>query len=226
MPDHWRYEKKFLPEAFHLPTLVSLIRRHPAAFREVYPERLINNVYFDTPVLNQYYQHVDGAPLRRKVRVRWYGTVESTIPNPVLEFKIKRGSVNSKTSYRLPAMAWKGDFTHGFSHWRTEHGSKLPPDAKGAFAAMGPTLFNRYRRLYFQSASRRIRVTLDFALAFADPRNPAVIYMAQDVSLPDLVLEMKYAPDHADEAHRVASEFPFRSCRCSKYVMGMGLLGW
>lgn len=66
-----RYERKFTVQGLALSEILALVRRHPAAFREAYPPRMVNNVYFDTPGLNNYYDHVNGAPNRIKTRVRW-----------------------------------------------------------------------------------------------------------------------------------------------------------
>jgi hypothetical protein len=42
-----RYEKKFIAEGFTLPEVLARVKRHPAAFREVYPPRIVNNIYLD-----------------------------------------------------------------------------------------------------------------------------------------------------------------------------------
>jgi hypothetical protein len=38
-----RYERKLVPEGFTPESLLALVRQHPALFREVYPERCVNN---------------------------------------------------------------------------------------------------------------------------------------------------------------------------------------
>ena len=44
----WRYERKFIvPKAIE-DNIYSLIYNHPARFKEIYTQRTINNIYFDT----------------------------------------------------------------------------------------------------------------------------------------------------------------------------------
>ena len=46
-----------------------VVKRPGAAF----PDRIVNNVYFDTPDLAAFEANLWGAPERRKCRLRWYG---------------------------------------------------------------------------------------------------------------------------------------------------------
>src|SRR5947207_15559446 len=91
-----RYERKFIAEGFALSEALALVRRHRAAFREVYPCRTINNIYLDSPSRSAYYDHINGISLRLKHRVRWYGELGSDISTPALERKFKRGSISGK----------------------------------------------------------------------------------------------------------------------------------
>jgi hypothetical protein len=224
--NRWRCERKFLPGPLTLTSLLSIVRRHPAAFREVYPERTVNNLYLDTPTLDNYYQHVEGVCARQKARIRWYGKIEPIIANPVLEFKIKEGSAGTKTSYPLPALATNGNMVQAYSSWRDQNQAGFRPEVRFPLISLRPTLINRYRRLYYFSANTGVRLTLDFELSYSDPQNPRLALPAQVARVSDLVLELKYPFIRADEASSIAAKFPFRCRRCSKYVTGMALMGW
>src|SRR5437879_6346363 len=102
LPANPRYERKFLPQEFALAEVLTLVRRHPAMFREVYPPRFVNNIYLDSPGRSDYHDHVAGVPNRSKTRVRWYGAPSGHIAMPVLEQKVKHGHVGGKLSHGLP----------------------------------------------------------------------------------------------------------------------------
>jgi len=68
-----RFERKFTPAGWTAPEALAFVRRHPALFHEPYPERTVNNIYFDTPDFRHFHDHIAGTAQRLKVRVRWYG---------------------------------------------------------------------------------------------------------------------------------------------------------
>ena len=92
----FRYERKFLVEELMLPQVATLIKGHPRMFYAPYPPRYVNNLYLDTPDMVNYFDNVDGAMQRRKVRVRWYGEPFGEINRPMLEVKVKEGLVGTK----------------------------------------------------------------------------------------------------------------------------------
>jgi len=84
-----------------------------------------------------------------------------------------------------------------------------------------PTLVNRYQRRYYVSADGSFRLTVDWDLQFS-----GFARFAADGSFsaagPSVILELKYAPRHADlAADAVSNALPFRLARCSKYVLGV-----
>src|SRR5262245_57506625 len=103
-----RYERKFIADGHTLAEVLAIVRRHPAAFRQSYPARVVNNVYLDSPALSNYYDHINGVSNRVKTRVRWYGPTSITLEKPVLEQKLKRGLVGGKSSHPLPAFSLNG----------------------------------------------------------------------------------------------------------------------
>jgi hypothetical protein len=70
-----RYERQFVARAQTLTEVLALVHRHPAAFREVYPARAVNNIYLDSASLGDYIDHVHGAARRVKTRLRWAGHI-------------------------------------------------------------------------------------------------------------------------------------------------------
>jgi hypothetical protein len=105
---NFRYEKKFIAEGFTLAGVLAGVKQHPSAFREVYPPRVVNNVYLDSPSRRDYRDHVNGAANRTKTRVRWYGARFEAAERPMLERKLKRGMVSAKEAYQIPTLSING----------------------------------------------------------------------------------------------------------------------
>ena len=68
-----RYERKYKIENVALDVIIQALKMHPAGLSKIYPDRQINNIYFDTPGLTTYKENVMGIANRDKYRVRWYG---------------------------------------------------------------------------------------------------------------------------------------------------------
>ncbi len=210
-----RYERKFVPDGFTQESLLGLVRRHPALFREVYPERCVNNLYFDTQDLRHYTDHVNGAANRVKIRVRWYGDFHGENEHPALEFKIRHGAVGRKVTYPLPALDLDGEFDR--AQFEKALGA-LPAMVRYQMREHVPWVANRYRRRYFCSGDRKVRLTVDWRIESMDARHSSVPLRPMHSANPGMVLELKYDPTDADDAAEIAGKFPFRLTRFSKYV--------
>ena len=85
---NYRFERKFtIPDSYNLKHVESLIKRNTFLFREVFHERQVNNIYFDTAAYNDYFDNVLGVSDRKKIRIRWYGDTFGAIKKPKLEIK-------------------------------------------------------------------------------------------------------------------------------------------
>ena len=91
---NFRYERKFIAPALTYSEIKSTIKHHPYMFSEIYHQRHINNIYFDTINLNNLSANVDGFSNRIKIRIRWYGDLFGRIKKPVLELKIKKMNIS------------------------------------------------------------------------------------------------------------------------------------
>jgi hypothetical protein len=214
-----RYEKKFIAEGFSLSEVLSRVRQHPAAFREIYPPRVVNNIYFDSPTRRNYLDHINGVANRSKTRMRWYGTQQGLIERPMLEQKHKRGMVSGKESFPLPPLSISSSLhkqmdialkTASLTDWK-----------RAELRFMEPVLFNRYQRQYFLSRDGKFRLTVDFHLQFSNV--PSQRWPGADLSSPatTLIVELKFGPDVAEDTCFITNALPFRLSRFSKYVAGM-----
>lgn len=207
-----RYERKYRIEGLPMAWVQEAIFLHPASFRTLYPERRINNIYFDTPDLSGFYQNTAGVPQRRKHRLRWYGEAREHLPKPVFEVKIKDGELGAKESQKLPDTSWpelKNSFQQ-IPHLR--------------FLPLRPVLVNAYDRAYYGTPDKKFRITIDWNLQFAP------FHWFKPVRhfhfLPDdaIILELKYEAEDDSAAQRIFDFLPFRQTKNSKYVTGINLV--
>jgi hypothetical protein len=215
-----RYERKFLAPGFSLADVLALIRRHPAAFREAYPARFVNNLYLDSPARRDYFDHVDGLANRVKTRIRWYGPLSGHIETPTLERKIKRGNVSGKVGHRLPPLYVNGGIARRDVDAALE-GAGMPAILLSALRNMEPALVNSYLRHYFQSADGCFRITADFDLQFFSLRQGTGQMTLAPPPAIGVIVELKFDPEDAEHAVRVTDALPLCLLRCSKYVLGI-----
>jgi hypothetical protein len=221
--ENLRYERKFVTDRLSVPEVLAIVRRHPAAFREVYPARRVNNLYLDSHDLRDFYDHVNGVSHRKKTRIRWYGTPVGSISAPALELKLKRGLVNGKVSHRLPAIPVNGHVSRADLEAGLDR-ANLPGLTRSALRHLQPSLVNSYWRHYFLSADRRFRLTVDSNLQFAAACQAAGDGASHAHSARTVVVELKFNLDAADGADYITNALPLRLARCSKYVLGISSL--
>lgn len=215
-----RYELKFVANGPGLNEVLALVKRHPSAFREVYPARVVNNIYLDSPGCGDYHDHVNGVGIRSKTRIRWYGEATGVIERPTLERKIKRGAVSGKENHHLPGFCMNGGSVKPLVETAIGN-AKLPEMLRLALQKREPSLFNRYHRHYFVSGDGQFRLTVDSGLKFAGV-NPHIFSLPAN---PAVIVELKFGPEFADDAGLVTNAMPFRVARFSKYIAGIERMG-
>lgn len=220
LPINLRYERKFVVPGHPLESLLARARQHPAMFREVYAPRLINNIYLDSPGLQDYHAHVSGLSERVKTRVRWYGPLSERAEVATLERKAKSGLLRSKLASPLPGFPLNGHDAFAVVRQLAE-AAAISGLVHETLRQRQPSLVNQYRRRYFLSADRRFRLTVDSDLRFLEPRRPVACLDTAACAESTIILELKFAPEDADAAIEVAGAFPFRLSRYSKYVVGL-----
>jgi len=83
-----------------------------------------------------------------------------------------------------------------------------------------PALLNRYERVYYLSADKKYRVTLDTKMEFYSI-NPVMEYFKSFCDDEKTVLELKYNQQDFDGVEKITQFFPFRLTKNSKYVIGI-----
>ena len=208
-----RYERKYRIEKVHLNVILQTIKMHPAGLYKLFPDRQINNIYFDTPGLTTYKENVMGIANRDKYRVRWYGWDPLVIQNPKLEIKHRRNNVGAKTIYDVVPFSFED--LSGLTQQVNE--------LSGTYAVLRPALQNSYKRAYFGTRDKKFRITIDWNLSYASMLTVNQFRRHQQFEPNVHILEVKYEQELEEEADRISQFFPFRSTKNSKYVTGIEL---
>jgi len=183
----------------------------------LHPDRVNNNVYFETSRYSSATDNIDGLSKRTKVRFRWYGDTETLSDSGKLEFKRKHNTEGCKDQYKInflnkDLIAYK-DIIKTIS-------SSLPLDRQIEFSDYSlPFILNRYQRSYYSTGDEKIRVTIDKSIEAYDQRWSRNINKKIKITLPDLVIvEFKFAPSNKPASIKLMKNFPFRVSKHSKYI--------
>ena len=220
IPKSTRYEIKMVTEEQMLPQLRTWLQVHPAGFYKAYPDRQINNVYFDTPHLNSFAENLVGASMRRKLRLRWYGKDTNKI-HATLEVKYKRNMQGWKQSQSLS----KTLNLHNTSWIKLLEliCSELKDDIRSHLdLASWPVMLNQYQREYYLSFDEKVRITIDFSQRVYDQ----MLYTFPNLSFPlppayQVVIEVKTDTKHRERLGEIIPDIPLRVSKNSKYALGM-----
>ena len=212
----FRFERKFLINRLNINEVKNCVKLHPSIFNEIYSQRFINNIYFDSHNHNNYIENIEGSSNRLKVRIRWYGDLFGKIKSPVLEIKIKNGLLGKKKSLKINSFDF--NYSTDISDILEKiDNSQLNIDLK----SLKPTLLNRYSRIYFQSIDKRFRITIDNKQEFYSINNNSNMFLKSIKDLNSTILELKYQEEYDSEANYIINKFPFRLSKSSKYVNGI-----
>lgn len=218
--NNYRFERKFSIPELTIHEVNDFVMKHPSMFYEIFHKRFVNNIYFDSVELKNYYDSVHGSSYRMKIRIRWYGELFGEIINPVLELKIKDGIAGRKLSFPIKQFVLDKNFsTEKIRNILFESG--IPADVEYRFNYLFPVLLNRYRRKYFQSSDRQFRITIDDDLSFYRVNILNNNFSSNHIDKQSIILELKYDHMYETSAQLVTNSFPFRLVRSSKYVIGI-----
>jgi SPX domain protein involved in polyphosphate accumulation len=197
-----RYEIKYAVPLLDQHMIEQCITAHPASFRKAFPDRVVNNIYFDSPDLQCYYQNINGDPIRTKLRYRWYGD-QSAINSGHIEIKRKEHQLGYKEHLEVPLE------TQAFDHVKKIKDGGLP-------SSLQATLWNKYHRAYYLSMDGRYRITVDTDLSFGSYDT------AQSTEITSqIIVEIKFDKDHYQDFDGINRYIPFRQTKFSKYAVGV-----
>lgn len=216
-PHDLRYELKLAcPEAAY-PDLRMALRLDRAGVRALFPERLVQSLYLDTPDQRALQENLAGLSTREKLRVRWYGPAARGV-RATLERKCREDSLGWKELLPLEdALDVAGEERRRVMEALRRHADPL---WRARLAPLEPVQWVRYRREYLTSADRRVRITLDRELRFSDQRRLARLSDVERTPSPRiLVVELKCAAADESAARDLVGRLPIPLGRCSKFVL-------
>jgi SPX domain protein involved in polyphosphate accumulation len=219
VPADSRYEIKFVAHEFECSRLLLWLRQHPSCFFNEYPDRQVNNVYFDSHNYRSYDDNISGASSRIKVRYRWYGSSIEPAKG-CLEIKCKRNQFSWKKNYDVDK-----NFSGQEKSWRELQSDlieQLPMEARQWLTTNPvPVLINRYQRKYFTTKNEKVRVTLDSDLRIFDQTRSSNPNYSFQANIPKtFVLEVKFPRELREAASHIIRDIPIRVSRHSKYIVG------
>ena len=202
-----RYERKYRIESSSFQRVYHEVMSNPSGFRKVYPDRIVNSIYYDDVDYSAYNDNLLGTGERVKYRVRWYGETLSDVQNPILEKKIKMGLLGTKEHKPL------ADFS--LQDGAPALDASILPKTNCLF----PHVIVRYQRCYLESLDGLLRVTIDKDLRYINLINSKISSQSHMDS--GLILELKYDASHVEIARQCSSMIPYRLTKNSKYVSAM-----
>ena len=132
-----RYEIKFVAESFQYHNILNWLNQHNSCLKVEYPDRQVNNIYFDSYNHNSYCENIYGSSIKSKVRFRWYGSSE--VPKiGSLEIKCKRNQLNWKLIYKI-----QEDIQKNGGHWKSiqsEIQRQIPMEGKKWIKSSSPVI--------------------------------------------------------------------------------------
>jgi len=217
VPESARQEIKFVTNHYNYHEIILWIRMNEHNFVNAYQDRWINSIYFDTYDYHSYVANLSGQSARTKLRYRWYGKKKYPSAGQ-LEVKIKRNFFGWKKTFPVANDPYKeGD------NWRKvikNIACQLPGDVAHMLRSYNfPVIINRYKRSYYVSSDKKIRITVDRSQTVYDQRHKAFPELDRESNLPDTVVtEIKFDRNDSRIANKIMQGFPVRVSRHSKYM--------
>lgn len=203
-----RVDTKYLFSAGKLPELLRMVQSHYRTLEiEKMREFSYKTVYFDTPDLLFYYQHVTGKLNRTKVRIRTYES------NGLTFLEVKQKSNKGRTS-KSRLEKEPGDMNH-IEQSREFLQELISPEA----ASLKAVINTSFTRITLVSLERAERITIDYDISWNNMRGECV-------SLPFLAIaEIKSEKSTSlSPFFSRLKELGIRSTGFSKYATGMALV--
>ena len=215
-----RHERKYWFELGVADVFIDKLNSLP--FHQTYPPRKVHSIYLDTPDFNCYYQSINGAYQRYKLRLRWYGVNDKA--SAQLEVKRKKGELGAKQVYLLGKIDFSKITSVKKLHQqivKTALAKKLSFAVIKLLQHHSPVLKTTYTRKYWQHDLLPVRLTIDTDFSTSN------IYFSDNMKVKPVdhqleIVELKYAPglenDHL--ASQVGQLFPLQLNQFSKYSRG------
>lgn len=177
-------------------------------FKETYPKRVVNSIYFDTDIYQDVWDNINGFGNRKKIRIRWYNELNNS---PVfIEEKKKIGFVTQKKIENLGNFKNFSDLTLFIKNEDYQKNSLF----KNKKINIKKALIVQYERNYFELYNKKLRVTVDKKLKIFQK------FPNKFIENDKLIIELKYSVKNSSYVNNfVKNNFlDNRNQKYSKYV--------
>ena len=207
-----RFERKWIFKSENHLALINTLLRSEFFFRNQYPQRKVNSIYFDDDNFSSIKENLDGVSNKRKIRIRWYG-VEKKLIKPQLEIKGKKGSETRKRNYSINELS-----NLKFSDLKNIEKIKNLVNVKIQLKKIiYPVLSTHYDRQYFISNNNKIRATVDYNIQSVYLKNISQMNIVKNFSKV-CILELKYPTKLDRYVREKLKNITLRLSKNSKFV--------
>lgn len=222
--NNYRSEIKFVCYQHNYFLLKNWIKLHKFNFFKEYEDRNVNNIYFDSFNYKAFNDNLSGLPSRLKVRYRWYGELfsENNTNEGSLEFKFRKNIYGYKKVFKIKNLTL--NLNSKWSEIKNKILNALTPEYKILYNRNSEKiLINQYKREYFISKNKKLRITLDKNIKIFDQRftfqkpNFRFKNYTQDYS----VMEFKFNKEDKILLNDLDISVPIKASRNSKYINGV-----
>jgi SPX domain protein involved in polyphosphate accumulation len=217
---NYRYEIKFIEDDAGLSNFMQWLYCSTSA-NKVYKDRIVNSIYFDDTFFSSVQDNLSGIAQRRKLRLRWYGDNNISIPN--FEEKIKDGRLGYKNSYQINSIK-NSLFKNNLEKISCDCQKELLNHNVIFKNHIIPTLLVKYKREYFQTFDG-IRITIDQNIQFSEIQLHSKINDLKNFSHKGSVLEIKFDQSQKEMVAQLIRPLHSTPKRHSKYLIGLAKLG-
>ncbi len=226
-----RIEKKYTFDLNNYTNILDQLLNSKFLFKKKYNKRVINSIYFDNELFQNYSDNLSGISKRSKIRLRYYNNdleVKSSLNNKYnLEIKFKKNQIVNKRIFKLniPSALLKKIDNRLIIYLLKKAPSLIKPIIlEQTLSTVGVT----YERQYYESKIYNLRCTIDTNLKFWKPNNVSLLNNKKIFTYDTEygVLELKYP--HDDK--KITNEKFFDTInfvtpsRHSKYSVGCNLI--
>lgn len=204
-----RFERKWIFNSNNYLILVNAVIRSNLFFRNQYPQRKVNSIYFDTNNYTSILQNLDGISGKKKIRIRWYGN-EKIMTGPVIEIKSKNGFETKKEIIEIKELNNIQPFNLNMIYEKLNTKLNLKK-------LVLPILTTNYDRQYFVSFDGKIRATIDYNLKSNFLKNLSQIDIIKNFKK-ICILELKYPTSLDKYVRHNLKDISLRLTKNSKFV--------
>ena len=204
-----RFERKWIFNSNNYLILVNAVIRSNLFFRNQYPQRKVNSIYFDTNNYTSILQNLDGISDKKKIRIRWYGD-EKIMIDPAIEIKSKNGFETKKEIIEIKELNNIQPLNLDMINEKLNAKLNLKK-------LVLPILTTNYDRQYFVSFDGKIRATVDYNLKSNFLKNLSQINIIKNFKK-ICILELKYSTSLDKYVRQNLKDISLRLTKNSKFV--------